>query len=64
MSDKKIPADPQQPVGPTDDPEDVEGHSMWLNPGSSYDLAKSRSKEIERQAREHQRQKEARAKGK
>jgi plasmid maintenance system antidote protein VapI len=37
---------------------------MWLNPGSSYDLSKARSKDIERQAREHQRQKEARAKGK
>ena len=64
MSDKKIPADPQQPVGPTDDPDDTEGHSMWLNPGSSYELSKARSKDIERQAREHAREKEARAKGK
>lgn len=64
MSDEKIPADPQQPVGSTDDPDDTEGQSMWISPGASYDMAKSRSKEIERQAREHQRQKEARAKGK
>ena len=64
MSDEKIAADPQQPVGPTDETDDTEGQSMWLNPGSSYDLSKARSKDIERQAREHARQKEARSKGK
>ena len=37
---------------------------MWIDPASSYDMSKARSKDIERQAREHARQKEARAKGK
>lgn len=64
MADKKIPAEPQQPVGPTDDTDDTEVLMMFGNPGSSNDLSKSRSKDIERQAREHQRQKEVRSKGK
>ena len=64
MADTKIPAEPQQPVGPTDETDDTEGHNMFGNPGASYDMHKARSKDIERQAREHQRQKEARAKAK
>ncbi|MCY7417010.1 MAG: hypothetical protein LH650_00685 [Chloroflexi bacterium] len=57
-----------QPAGPTDSDSqgenDTEGHSLWINPSASYDMAKARNKDIERQAREHQRQKEARTKGK
>jgi hypothetical protein len=69
MTDKKTPStdqdpDAQLPVGPTDDDNDTEGHSQFLNPGSSYDMAKARNREIERHAREHARQKEARAKSK
>ena len=62
MADTKMPAEPEQPAGPTDETDEVEGH--FMNPGGSYDLAKARSKDVERQARENQRQKEARNKGK
>jgi len=41
------------------DEQDVEGHSMLINPTIAHDLARVRSKEIERQAREHARAKEA-----
>ena len=64
MSDKKSPANAEQPVGPTDEGDDTEGHSMFLNPSTSADMARARNKDIERQAREHARQKEARNKGK
>ncbi len=62
MTEKQVPADPQQPVGPTDEPTDTEGH--FMNPGGAYEMSKARSKDIERQAREHARQKEVRSKGK
>ena len=39
--------------------EDVEGHNMWIGPTVSRDLARSRSKDVEREARERQRAKEA-----
>jgi hypothetical protein len=39
--------------------DDVEGHNMWIGPTVSRDLARSRSKELERQARDRQRAKEA-----
>ena len=64
MSDTKIHEDPEQPVGPTDEGDDTEGHSMFMNPGTASDMARARSKEVERQAREHARQKEARSKAK
>ena len=68
MSDKIQPAtqqpDADLPLGPTDDDNDTEGQSLWVGHSASYDMAKARNKEIERQAREHARQKEARAKGK
>jgi hypothetical protein len=64
MTDKQTPANADQPVGPTDEGDDTEGHSMFLNPSTSADMARARSKEVERQAREHARQKESRAKGK
>ena len=62
MADTKMPAEPEHPVGPTDEPTDTEGH--FMSPSGSYELTKARSKDIERQAREHQRQKEVRNKGK
>jgi hypothetical protein len=69
MSDKIQPAasqqpDADQPVGPTDDDNDTEGQSLWVGSSASYEMTKARNKDIERQAREHARQKEARAKGK
>ena len=39
--------------------EDVEGHNMWIGPTVSRDLARNHSKELERQAKERQRAKEA-----
>ena len=41
------------------DEQDVEGHNMWIDPGSSRDLANSRNKDLERAARERNRAKEA-----
>lgn len=38
---------------------DVEGHDMWINPTVNADMARDRSKELEREAREHNRAKEA-----
>ena len=64
MSDKKIPAEPQQPVGPTDDSDDTEGQSLWVGSSASSEMTRARNKDIERQAREHARHKETRAKGK
>ena len=43
---------------PTDD--DTEGHSMLLDPSTARHLARARDQEIERAARDRQRQKEAR----
>ena len=39
--------------------DDVEGNSMWISPGIASDMARNRSKELEREARERQRAKEA-----
>lgn len=39
---------------------DTEGHSMMINPGAGRDLARGRAKEIEREAKNRQREKEAR----
>ena len=58
MSDKK-----QQDPNPSSDEransEDVEGHNMWIGPTVSRDLARNHSKELERQARDRQRSKDA-----
>jgi len=47
-----------QPEAKADD-EDVEGNSMWISPTISSDMARIRSRELEKEAREHQRAKEA-----
>lgn len=39
---------------------DTEGHSLLINPGAGRDLARSRSKDIEREVKQRQREKEAR----
>lgn len=41
---------------------DTEGHNLWIDPGLSADLARSRNKDIEKQARERKRAKEAKKK--
>jgi hypothetical protein len=47
---------------PAETPEqDTEGHGMWISPTLSRDLATSRSRDIEREARERQRAKESRS---
>ena len=43
-----------------DTEDDVEGHSMLINPTLSRELASSRTREIERQIRDQQRAREAR----
>ena len=54
MSDKKNPAPTEQ----ASDEQDVEGHNMWIGPTVMNDLARQRTKELERQARDHRRAKE------
>ena len=39
------------------DEQDVEGHNMWIGPTVMGDLVRDRSKELERQAKEHRRAK-------
>jgi hypothetical protein len=41
------------------DDNDVEGHNLWVNPSASREMTNGRSREIEREARERQRAKEA-----
>lgn len=53
-SEQPDPAD----IEPQD--EDVEGHSMLVDPTMARNLAASRSREIERQVRDQQRAREAR----
>jgi len=48
----------EAPQGQPADDDDVEGH-MMINPTIAGDLARVRSKELERQARENNRSKEA-----
>ena len=58
MSTHRVPKNQPEPDGgPT--PEDTEGHSLWISPSASRELANSRNRDIERQARERQRAKEA-----
>ena len=47
-----------QPDSESEDEKDVEGHNMWLGPNVAADLARDRSKEVEREARNNQRAKE------
>jgi hypothetical protein len=49
----KASEDPQVP------PDDTEGHNLWISPSASREMANSRNRDIERQARERQRVKEA-----
>ena len=42
-----------------DDGEDVEGHNLWMNPSASREMISSRSRDMEREARDRQRAKEA-----
>ena len=43
-----------------DSGEDTEGHSMLIDPNTAIRLARSRSSDLQREARENQRAKEAR----
>lgn len=49
-----------RPDSESTDEKDVEGHNMWLGPNVAADLARSRSKEVEREARDRKHAKEAR----
>jgi|SwirhirootsSR3_FD_contig_51_11539202_length_305_multi_2_in_0_out_0_1 hypothetical protein len=53
---------PDRKAVPDTDESDVEGHSLYMNPTLSSDLASSRAREIERQIRDQQRAREARSK--
>ncbi len=48
----------ETPQGQTTEEDDVEGHSMMINPTIAADLARVRTKELQREAREHHRAKE------
>lgn len=39
--------------------QDVEGHNLWMNPSASREMISSRSRDMEREARDRQRAKEA-----
>jgi redox-sensitive bicupin YhaK (pirin superfamily) len=39
--------------------QDVEGHNLWMNPSASREMTNSRSRDLEREARDRQRAKEA-----
>lgn len=56
MTDKKGKADPQ--AQPTDE-QDVEGHTMMINPTIAGDMARVRSKDLDRAVRERNRAKES-----
>jgi hypothetical protein len=49
----------KQPDSEPTDEQDVEGHNMWMDPTLSSDMARQRSKELEKEARERNRAKEA-----
>jgi hypothetical protein len=55
-------SDQPDPQNEAHDEDDVEGHSLFLDPTVSRELASSRSREIERQVRDQQRAREARSK--
>jgi hypothetical protein len=50
--------DTTRPTTEPEDEQDVEGNSMLINPGISADLARSHSREIEREARQRAQAKE------
>lgn len=56
MADDKV---KQQPETQPDEEQDVEGHSMFLDPNLARDMARSRNREIEREAKERNRAKQA-----
>jgi hypothetical protein len=56
MTDNKATTEPEPQ--PTDE-QDVEGHNMWIGPSIATDMARSRSKDLERAAKERNRAKEA-----
>lgn len=55
MTENKGKATTGQPA----DDQDVEGHSMMINPTIASDVARVRSKDIEREAQQRNRAKEA-----
>ena len=56
MAEKKV----EQPqVEQPAEEQDVEGHSMFLDPSLARDMARSRSRDIDRQVKERSRAKEA-----
>ncbi len=56
MTENKAKETPQ--AEPADE-QDVEGHNMIINPTIARDMARVRAKELEREARDHARAKEA-----
>ena len=50
-----------QPDPEPGDDKDVEGHNMWIGPAIATDLSRNRAKELEREARERNRAKEAKS---
>jgi hypothetical protein len=56
MTENKGKAQPEEQPA---DEQDVEGHSMWIDPNLASDVARQRSKDIEREVRERNRAKEA-----
>ena len=56
MTDDKAKQEPQNEPA---DEQDVEGHNMWIDPNLARDLARSHSKDIDRQVKERNRSKEA-----
>lgn len=56
MTDNK---NTEQPEAEPGDDQDVEGHNMWINPTLNADMARNRSKELEKEARDRNRAKEA-----
>jgi hypothetical protein len=52
--------EPQMPDdGTGTEGQDTEGHNMWINPSSGREISRGRNADVERQVREHQRQKDA-----
>lgn len=49
----------QEPRPDSEDEQDVEGHNMWIASTVASDLARDRTKDLEREAKEHRRAKEA-----
>lgn len=59
MTTHKIPKASDGPPTPTDAGDDTEGHSLWISPSASREMANSRNRDLERQTRDRQRVKEA-----